>query len=130
MYKDLGALQEAIAAYRQALALRPDSPNVFCNLVHSLQMICDWTEYDGRMAHLIRIVEEQLRTDQFPSVHPHHTFLYRLSNPTRRAIAAAHARAAERNVASIRRNDGFARTPLQGRLRVGYVSSDFKVRSP
>eukprot|EP00048_Salpingoeca_helianthica_P024102 m.29717 g.29717 ORF g.29717 m.29717 type:complete len:1284 (-) comp9187_c1_seq1:59-3910(-) len=126
VYKDLGALQEAIANYRQALQLRPDNPNVFCNLVHSLQMVCDWHEYDARMAHLIRVVEDQLASDQFPSVHPHHTFLYRLSNPTRRAIAAAHARAAERNVAGIARQYTFQRTPLEGRLRVGYVSSDFK----
>ena len=127
VYKDLGAIQEAIHNYRQALLLRPDNPNVFCNLVHSLQMVCDWTEYDTRMLHLIRIVETQIQRAQFPSVHPHHSFLYRLTNPTRRAIAAAHASAAERNVAAMQRNYLHRRVRGDGRLRIGYVSSDFKV---
>jgi protein O-GlcNAc transferase len=126
VYKDLGAITEAIANYRQALVLAPNNPNVFCNLVHSLQMVCDWTEYDARMAHLVQIVDAQLQQGQFPSVHPHHSFLYKLSSPTRRAIAAAHAVAAERNVVAIVRHYDHSRE-RSGRLRIGYVSSDFKV---
>jgi protein O-GlcNAc transferase len=128
VYKDLGALQEAIYSYRQALCLVPDNPNVFCNLVHSLQMVCDWAEYEPRMAHLSHIVEEQLRQGQFPSVHPHHTFLYRLSNTTRRAIAAAHANAASQKVTAPAHTFNHPRGALTTRLRIGYVSSDFKVR--
>lgn len=127
VYKDLGSIQEAITNYRQALCLRPDNPNVFCNLVHSLQMICDWTEYDARMQHLVRIVEAQLAQQQFPSVHPHHSFLYTLSRSTRRAIAAAHAHAAECNVVALARSYQHPRGLRGGRLRIGYVSSDFKV---
>lgn len=36
--------EEAIAAYRQALALRPDFPDAFANLVHSMQCVCDWQD--------------------------------------------------------------------------------------
>jgi protein O-GlcNAc transferase len=126
VYKDLGCLPDAIANYRHALQLCQDNPNVFCNLVHSLQMVCDWSDYEARMVLISRIVEQQILAGQFPSIHPHHTFLYRLSNSTRRAIAAAHATAAERNIVAMQRVYNHRGRPRSGRLRVGYVSSDFK----
>lgn len=37
-FKDAARQDEAIASYRRALALRPDFPEAFANLVHSLQV--------------------------------------------------------------------------------------------
>ena len=37
-YKDAARQDVAIASYRRALSLRPDSPEAFANLVHSLQV--------------------------------------------------------------------------------------------
>ena len=37
-YKDASHQEEAIEAYRQALAIRPDYPAVLGNLVHTLQV--------------------------------------------------------------------------------------------
>jgi len=76
---------------------------VLCNLAHSLQMICDWRDYDSRMAQLVDLVSQQLEQGIFPSVHPHHTFLYPLPNPVQRAIAGAHAAAAVRFVALLKK---------------------------
>ncbi len=42
----------AVAAYRRALALRPDFPEAFANLVHSLQCVCDWTDRPALFARL------------------------------------------------------------------------------
>ena len=86
--KDMGFITEAIENFQHALRLNPQNLTVFCNLVHSYQMVCDWTDYHARMAQLVAIVEYQIGKGEFPSVHPHHCFLYPLSNPTRRAIAA------------------------------------------
>ena len=36
-YKDAARQDVAIASYRRALSLRPDFPEAFANLVHSLQ---------------------------------------------------------------------------------------------
>lgn len=91
-------------------------------------MVCDWSDYDGRMEELVRVVNHQIASNIFPSVHPHHTFLYPLGNPLRRSIAAAHANAAKRNAALLQRpaySFDHLKT-LDGRLRIGYVSSDFK----
>jgi protein O-GlcNAc transferase len=129
--KDQGILHEAIHYYQASLKLKAD-PNVFCNLVHSLQMTCDWSDYPERMQKLVELISFQLQQGQFPSVHPHHGFLYPLSNQTRKQIAAAHANYASQNIAnaSQKRNYTFdhLRTRAPGeRLRVGFVSSDYKV---
>ena len=39
-------------AYRRALALRPDFPEAFANLVHSLQCVCDWNDRAALFARL------------------------------------------------------------------------------
>jgi protein O-GlcNAc transferase len=43
-YKDCGRHDEAIVCYRAALRLRPDFPDAFANLMHSLQCVCDWAD--------------------------------------------------------------------------------------
>jgi hypothetical protein len=97
----------------------------------SLQ-VCDWDRYDDRMRDLVMLVKHQIDHGHFPSVHPHHTFLYPLPNTLRKAIATAHANAAQRNVALLNKPpyDHSHAVPLKEgeRLRVGYVSSDFKVQ--
>ena len=55
------------------------------------QIICDWTDYDERMKHLVQIVQDQLEKNRLPSVHPHHSMLYPLSHSMRKAIASRHA---------------------------------------
>ena len=56
-----------------------------------LQIICDWSDYDERMKHLVQIVQDQLEKNRLPSVHPHHSMLYPLSHSMRKAIASRHA---------------------------------------
>lgn len=91
IHKDSGNIPEAIASYRTALKLKPEFPDAYCNLAHCLQIVCDWTDYEGRMKRLVAIVAEQLEKNRLPSVHPHHSMLYPLSHEFRKAIAARHA---------------------------------------
>ena len=126
--KDLSVITEAIEYYTQSWKLAPDNAHVYCNLVHSLQMVCDWTDYDNRMQSLSKLVVDQENSGIFPSVHPHHTFLYPISNQSRRHIARAHADLAKRNcevMALPPYTYDHLRVPC-ARLRVGYVSSDYK----
>ncbi len=43
-YKDAARQDAAITSYRRALAMRPDFPEAFANLVHSLQCVCEWRD--------------------------------------------------------------------------------------
>ena len=62
--------------------------HAFCLV--SLQIICDWTDYESRMKKLVSIVADQLENNRLPSVHPHHSMLYPLTHKMRRDIANRH----------------------------------------
>ncbi|OWF52906.1 hypothetical protein KP79_PYT12897 [Mizuhopecten yessoensis] len=128
IHKDSGNIPEAISSYRTALKLKPDFPDAYCNLAHCLQIVCDWTDYGVRMKKLVRIVQDQLEKNRLPSVHPHHSMLYPLTHQMRKNIAARHANLCldKINVLHKPAYDHVTDTRASGgRLRIGYVSSDF-----
>ncbi|XP_063239911.1 UDP-N-acetylglucosamine--peptide N-acetylglucosaminyltransferase 110 kDa subunit isoform X4 [Bacillus rossius redtenbacheri] len=125
IHKDSGNIPEAIQSYRTALKLKPDFPDAYCNLAHCLQIVCDWTDYDARMKKLVSIVAEQLDKNRLPSVHPHHSMLYPLSHQFRKAIAARHANLCLEKIHVLHKPPYKYPKELGGRLRIGYVSSDF-----
>lgn len=125
IHKDSGNVPEAIQSYRTALKLKPDFPDAYCNLAHCLQIVCDWTDYEARMKKLVSIVAEQLEKNRLPSVHPHHSMLYPLSHDFRKAIAARHANLCSEKVQVLHKPAYKFNRDLQGRLRIGYVSSDY-----
>nr|XP_018902920.1 PREDICTED: UDP-N-acetylglucosamine--peptide N-acetylglucosaminyltransferase 110 kDa subunit isoform X1 [Bemisia tabaci] len=127
IHKDSGNIPEAIQSYRTALKLKPDFPDAYCNLAHCLQIVCDWTDYEARMKKLVSIVAEQLEKNRLPSVHPHHSMLYPLSHEFRKAIAARHANLCLEKIHVLHKPEYKFIKELapNGRLRIGYVSSDF-----
>ncbi|CAH0746277.1 unnamed protein product [Diatraea saccharalis] len=125
IYKDMGKITEAIQSYKIALDLKGDFPDAYCNLAHCLQIICDWNNYDERMNKIIAIVEEQLKSDKLSSVHPHHSILYPLSNNARKEIAKRHANLYIEKINMFHKIIFKHSKCLIGRLRIGYVSSDF-----
>uniref|UniRef100_A0A8D0CHR6 UDP-N-acetylglucosamine--peptide N-acetylglucosaminyltransferase 110 kDa subunit n=1 Tax=Scleropages formosus TaxID=113540 RepID=A0A8D0CHR6_SCLFO len=128
IHKDSGNIPEAIASYRTALKLKPDFPDAYCNLAHCLQIVCDWTDYDERMKKLVSIVADQLEKNRLPSVHPHHSMLYPLSHSFRKAIAERHGNLCLDKINVLHKPPYEHPKDLKasgGRLRVGYVSSDF-----
>lgn len=125
IHKDSGNIPEAIQSYRTALKLKPDFPDAYCNLAHCLQIVCDWTDYESRMKKLVSIVAEQLEKNRLPSVHPHHSMLYPLSHEFRKAIAARHANLCLEKIHVLHKPAYKFLREFQGRLKIGYVSSDF-----
>jgi len=127
VHKDSGNIPEAIQSYRTALKLKPDFPDAYCNLAHCLQIVCDWTDYSGRMKKIVSIVADQLDKNRLPSVHPHHSMLYPLSHHFRKAIAGRHAQLCLEKIQVLHKPPYRFSSNLapDGRLRIGYVSSDF-----
>lgn len=125
IYKDMGNISDAIESYRTALKLKPNFPDAYCNLTHCLQIVCDWDDYNERMRNVVLIVEDQLNSEKLSSVHPHHSILYPLSNKARKEIAARHANLYSEKVNMFDKITFQYERELRGRLRVGYVSSDF-----
>ncbi|CAF0843559.1 unnamed protein product [Didymodactylos carnosus] len=128
IHKDTGNIPDAIKSYKTALKLKPDFPDAYCNLAHCLQIICDWTDYDARLKKIAAIVQEQLDKSRLPSVHPHHSMLYPLTAEQRRGIAARHAVLCLERIQLLQKKSFVYPKDLKsssGRLRIGYVSSDF-----
>lgn len=125
IHKDSGNIPEAIQSYRTALKLKPDFPDAYCNLAHCLQIVCDWTDYESRMKKLVNIVADQLEKNRLPSVHPHHSMLYPLSHEFRKAISARHANLCLEKIHVLHKAPYKFAGESKGRLRIGYVSSDF-----
>jgi len=127
VHKDSGNIPEAIQSYRTALKLKPDFPDAYCNLAHCLQIVCDWTDYNGRMKKIVSIVADQLERNRLPSVHPHHSMLYPLTHEYRKAIASRHAQLCLEKIQVLHKPPYRFSPSLSsdGRLRIGYVSSDF-----
>ena len=90
--------------------------------------MCDWTDYSARQKTLVGIVADQLEKNRLPSVHPHHSMLYPLSHEFRKAIANRHAQLCLEKISVLHKPPYKFLQHLNnsgGRLRIGYVSSDF-----
>lgn len=131
-YKDSGLVEAAITSYKQALALRPDFPEATCNLLHTLQCVCDWEDREKKFAEVEGILRRQIKMSVIPSVQPFHAIAYPidpiLALEISRKYAAHCSLMASRY--SLPPFNYPASLPIKadgrnGRLRVGYVSSDF-----
>ncbi|KAL3724509.1 hypothetical protein ACJRO7_029651 [Eucalyptus globulus] len=131
-YKDSGHVEPAIKSYKQALALRPDFPEATCNLLHTLQCVCDWEDREKKFSEVEGILRRQIKMSAIPSVQPFHAIAYPIDPMLALEISRKYA-AYSAVVASRYSLPSFnfpAQYPVKsdggsGRLRVGYVSSDF-----
>ena len=57
--KALQMYKEQTAVARQPSLVAPDAL-AYCNLVHCLQMVCDWSKRDAHFASVRRIIDAQL----------------------------------------------------------------------
>lgn len=131
-YKDSGHVEAAIKSYKQALQLRSDFPEATCNLLHTLQCVCDWEDRENKFMEVEGIVKRQIQMQVLPSVQPFHAIAY----PIDPLLALEISRKYAEHCSLIASRFGLLSfnhppaIPVKsdsgiGRLRVGYVSSDF-----
>ena len=116
--RDMGRLPEALASYERALALDPEAPFVYGDWLHTRMRMCEWSDLDR---HVTRLSDSLARGDR---VAP--PFMV-LATPV---SAALQRRAAEVWVAhrypARHALPPFAPAAARERLRVAYVSPDFR----
>jgi predicted O-linked N-acetylglucosamine transferase (SPINDLY family) len=115
--RELGSLAEAIAAYRRAIELRPTYAEALAQLVYHRARACDWTDAAAAEATLLSAVRQNAaRIPPF-------------------VLMATAASAADQLLCARKWVEHFAvpeqqvfqhhAAPRAGRLRIGYLSSDF-----
>ncbi|XP_039041109.1 probable UDP-N-acetylglucosamine--peptide N-acetylglucosaminyltransferase SEC isoform X2 [Hibiscus syriacus] len=129
-YKDSGHVEAAIKSYKQALVLRPDFPEATCNLLHTLQCVCEWEDRENKFIEVEGILRRQIKTSAIPSVQPFHAIAYPIDpmlalDISRKYAAHCSVIASRYSLSPFNYPAPFPGESGNGRLRVGYVSSDF-----
>lgn len=101
-YKDAARHDQAIAAYMRALQLKPDFPEAFANLVHSLQSVCEWRDRTVLFQRLEADVRRALAKDELPAVQPFHAMSYPFPADLVLAISQRYARHYSLSAASLK----------------------------
>ena len=115
--RELGSLAEAIDAYRRAIALRPTYAEALAQLVYHRARACDWSDTAAAEATLLSAVRQNAaRIPPFMLIPTAATGADQLLCARK---WVEHFAVPERQVFAHRA------VPRAGRLRIGYVSSDF-----
>jgi len=112
--RELGRVEAAIAAYRQAVTLDADFAEAFAQLVQLRRHACDWGGLAADEARLLDLARRgRIPVTVFPL----------LAGP---ASAADQLHAARRWAAALPSAPAPEPRPAAGRIRLGYLSSDFR----
>src|SRR5260370_39568405 len=73
--RELGDLAGAIAAYRNALQLRPEYADAFSQVVHHRALACDWGDFEADQERLVEMVRRRVYDSPCsffftPTLHP------------------------------------------------------------
>ncbi|KAG5614239.1 hypothetical protein H5410_014063 [Solanum commersonii] len=80
-----------MTSYRQALMLCPDFPEATCNLLYTLQRVCDWENRDEMLIEVEGILRRQIEMSITPSVEPFQAIAYPLDPILALDISRKHA---------------------------------------
>lgn len=122
--RETGQLQEAIAAYRTALELNPALHHARVHLVHQMQHACDWAGLDDEIAQIRTWVNNVPQAQ----VSPFAFLAMPGSNAAEQKQCASHW--AANRIAPLlphRLPADFSRNLQHKKLRIGYLSSDFRL---
>jgi protein O-GlcNAc transferase len=115
--QELKRFDEALANYAKALALRPDHPQAFGGMVGCAKLICDWRRSD-ELASAVAAHVSQKKSIIAP--------FFFLSCSSDAALQLQCARTFAAQVASSRQSPWPAPTWRHGRVRIAYLSADFR----
>ena len=129
MLMEKGDLQEAVAYFQRGLGLKPNAPGTLAELVHALQLACQWQDLHALTRQALDLVERQVQIrESLP--YPPYSYVA-LPEPT---TAEQQFRCACYYVEQQLKAGMNAPQPPRGdkpqprsKLKLGYLSADFRV---
>lgn len=123
-----GRLAEARAAFASAVDCRPDYVKALVDLVCVEQELCHWEGREVKVARVLALTEQQIGAGRRSPLEPFSALTLVESPAVQRVVAESAARAIAKATAV--RGQGplhrIAESARPGRLKIGYVSSDFR----
>jgi predicted O-linked N-acetylglucosamine transferase (SPINDLY family) len=120
-------LADARAVYEAMLEPQPDHPAALAGVLQLKSMVCDWRDRESEFARLMAVTEQQIAAGQRTALSTFDAFARPLPPATLLAIARTWAAETELLVARDKADLAFdVRCGRHDRLRVAYVSSDFR----
>jgi predicted O-linked N-acetylglucosamine transferase (SPINDLY family) len=128
LYKDQEKLPEAAAMFRRLLELDPDHREGLFGLFQTKCHMCDWSDRDAEFARLMAVTEQQIARDERTALTSFTSLALPLTPAQHLAITRTWANETKRQVQGWRGQLGFRfdRSRRHERLRIGYVSQDFR----
>ncbi|MFN6132232.1 MAG: tetratricopeptide repeat protein [Synechococcaceae cyanobacterium] len=121
----LGHTEAGIAELHTALALDPDATEVLVHLESQRLCLCDWDDYDNRAVRLLAQLQTYAETTDGPLLPPLTGLLFVLPPALHRRLGERWAEPTSRSMAALRLPPPPPR-PAGRRLRIGYLSADFR----
>ena len=125
MLRASGRLAEAAGHYRAARDLDPGLPSTREHLMDALLEVCDWDGAEAEAAALRALVSEQPPAAWMPHVSPLTSSYIGLDPEQQKQVAAYHAQSRASGIRLTRRARAAPASAPQ-RLRIGYLSRDFR----
>lgn len=116
----------AIEALDIARELRPDLPELEAMLLKPLLDICAWSRVAQATQRIATRASAAPPEDWTRALDPWTSLLVDIPEPLRREVAVQHARRISQRAAASPRPTLAARSPARNRIRIGYLSSDFR----
>lgn len=128
LLKNQDKLLEAADAFAQILAIEPDHAEAMAGLCHAKASMCDWQGRDEEFARLMKITERQIAAGERTALTSFSALARPLSPADHLAIGRSWAEDTKRQVEGWRKRFDFRfdRSRRHDRLRIGYVSQDFR----
>jgi protein O-GlcNAc transferase len=130
---DVGRAEEARAAFELAREHAPPlAAEASCHLAVVARRLCDWQGETQRTEALVAQIEELVRSAPDRGLPALALEVLPIPAPLRLAVARHLGAGIERQTAAARTRTGFSHAPAQRapeRLRVGYVSPDFRTHA-
>jgi predicted O-linked N-acetylglucosamine transferase (SPINDLY family) len=128
LLRSWGRLSEAADCYDRLRRARPGHPEAIAGLCLAKSQMCDWRNRDEEFEALLRITERQLAAGERTALASLDAMARPASPAQHLAVARSWAEDTKRQMATWRENLDFRfdRARRHDRLRVGYVSQDFR----
>ncbi len=134
MYEFMGHVERALAYYKQEAAVNPDVVEMDSFISLARLRLCDWQEYEARVAAFIASVEASIQEDKTQAtLHPFSLSSFPASLELHKAVAERFAEGVQLSVSKsvkefqqIARQGGAFKREWPDKLRIGYFSPDLR----